>query len=178
MHPRLAELFAYAAVQRRAVLDAVDSVPAERRDRCPAEGVWSVAETLEHLCRTESGIASLISARLGRALTEGLEAETEVDSVLGSLDRYALPYTSRRVQAPEAVRPVAGWGWSEGLRRLGESRQALERAAAPGDGRALGRVRHPHPALGPLDLYQWILFVGQHEARHAAQMRERAGPPG
>ena len=41
MHPRLAELFDYAAIQRRAVLDAVEAVPPASRDRWPADGVWS-----------------------------------------------------------------------------------------------------------------------------------------
>jgi hypothetical protein len=31
-----------------------------------------------------------------------------------------------------------------------------------------------HPVLGPIDLYQWILFVAVHEARHTAQIREIA----
>ncbi|MEA2712972.1 MAG: hypothetical protein QOK27_933, partial [Gemmatimonadales bacterium] len=37
---------------------------------------------------------------------------------------------------------------------------------------ALGGLTFSHPLLGSLDLYQWILFVGQHEARHAAQIAE------
>jgi hypothetical protein len=28
--------------------------------------------------------------------------------------------------------------------------------------------------LGPLNLYQWVLFVGQHEARHAGQLQDLA----
>jgi hypothetical protein len=40
------------------------------------------------------------------------------------------------------------------------------------DGLALGALRWAHPALGELDLYQYILFIGQHEARHARQIVE------
>jgi DinB family protein len=175
MHPRLAELFEYAGAQRRTLLAAVEAVPANQRDRRPAEGVWSVAEVLEHLCRTERGVASLVARRLADACAAGLECEGEVGSVLGALDRYRIPQTGRRVPAPEPVRPTGTWSWSEGVMRLAASREALERAVAPGDGLALDRVVHPHPMLGPLSLYQWILFVGQHEARHAAQVRAWAG---
>jgi hypothetical protein len=42
------------------------------------------------------------------------------------------------------------------------------------DGLALGRVTRAHPTLGPLNRYQWVLFVGQHEARHAAQLQDIA----
>jgi hypothetical protein len=41
-----------------------------------------------------------------------------------------------------------------------------------GDGYALGEIVHPHPALGPLDMYGWMAFCGAHAARHAAQIRE------
>lgn len=27
-----------------------------------------------------------------------------------------------------------------------------------------------HPLLGELDLYQWLIFVGQHEGRHKKQI--------
>jgi hypothetical protein len=31
---------------------------------------------------------------------------------------------------------------------------------------------YPHPLVGMLNLYQWILFVGQHEGRHSEQIRD------
>jgi hypothetical protein len=42
------------------------------------------------------------------------------------------------------------------------------------DGLALSQVGFPHPALGTLNLYQWLLFSAGHHARHAAQIREIA----
>ena len=32
------------------------------------------------------------------------------------------------------------------------------------------RIRFPHPVWGPINLYQWLLFVGAHEQRHLAQI--------
>jgi len=32
------------------------------------------------------------------------------------------------------------------------------------------RFKHTHPVLGELDLYQWLIFVGQHEGRHKKQI--------
>lgn len=40
------------------------------------------------------------------------------------------------------------------------------------DGLALGSVTAPHPVLGEIDVYQWLLFLGAHEGRHADQVRE------
>jgi hypothetical protein len=36
----------------------------------------------------------------------------------------------------------------------------------------LGELTQKHPVLGTLNLYQWVLFVAAHEARHTAQIRE------
>jgi hypothetical protein len=43
-----------------------------------------------------------------------------------------------------------------------------------GDGLALAEVVHVHPRLGSLNLYQWGVWVGGHEARHTEQIREIA----
>lgn len=48
----------------------------------------------------------------------------------------------------------------------------LRAALAEADGLALGTITHVHPVLGEIDLYQWILFVGQHEERHIGQIVE------
>ncbi|MEP7310481.1 MAG: hypothetical protein ABJA98_33675 [Acidobacteriota bacterium] len=44
------------------------------------------------------------------------------------------------------------------------------------DGLALGTIRHEHPALGPISIYEWFAVVGSHEARHAAQILEIKAP--
>ena len=38
---------------------------------------------------------------------------------------------------------------------------------------SFGVIHHTdHPVLGPLNIYQWVLFNGSHEARHTLQVRE------
>jgi hypothetical protein len=48
----------------------------------------------------------------------------------------------------------------------------LQNALREGDGWALETLSAPHPRLGSLNLYQWVVFVAGHEARHTAQIRE------
>jgi hypothetical protein len=60
-------------------------------------------------------------------------------------------------------------GVHDALRR---SRADLHAALRDGDGLALGEITATHPALGVINLYQWVLFVGQHEARHTRQVRD------
>ena len=57
---------------------------------------------------------------------------------------------------------------------LAQTRADLRASAIGADGLALSEVIQPHPVLGPINLYQWLLFVGSHEARHTDQVREIA----
>lgn len=172
LHPRLAELVDYIAGRRTVLLAAVSAVPEALRDHRLSAETWSVAQVLEHLHRSESGIARLFARSVERARAAGATAESELSSLLGSLDSFGFIRRDRRLKAPDFVFPRGEYNAAEALVALAASRQALLTAVGEGDGLALGEITFPHPLLGPLNLYQWVLFVGQHEARHAAQIEE------
>lgn len=174
MHPRIAQLLEYAQSQREVVFTAVSLIPESLRDRRVDAERWSAAEVLEHLHRVENGIARLLDRSVERARAAGLEPENEVGSVLGSLDTLRLTDRRGRISAPDPVMPRGDLTAAQGVVALNESRRALISALEAGDGLALGRITHAHPLLGPLNLYQWVLFVGQHEARHACQLEDLA----
>lgn len=170
MHPRLAELSEYLAQQRRALLDVASAVPAERWQVRPAEGRWSVSEIFEHLHRVERGTAALLAKRIGRARDAGHPPETESSSVLGNLAPFR-EFDERMLVAPEFVVPTENPDRDTAERWLAESRAALLAAMEAGDGLALGDLRHTHLRFGEIDLYQWILFIAEHEKRHTRQLR-------
>ncbi len=95
--------------------------------------------------------------------------------MLPTFDLARILSRSNRINAPEPVHPTsltsaAAW---EALERAGGRVRGALRSA---DGLALGAVTHPHPAFGPISIYEWFAVVGSHEARHAAQIREIAAP--
>ena len=55
------------------------------------------------------------------------------------------------------------------------ARYALREVVMSVDGLSLDTFSLAHPVLGPINGYQWFLFIGSHEARHAAQITEIAG---
>ena len=172
MNPRVAELVDYIVRQRSVLLAAVFAVPEAQRDLLVTPDAWSVAGVLEHLHRVESGIVRLIVRSVERARAAGVGAESEVSSLLGSLDSFGLIQRDRHMEAPGPVLPRGEYNASQALTALAASRTALLAAVGEGDGLALSEITYPHPLLGVLNLYQWVLFVGQHEARHAAQIAE------
>lgn len=176
MHPRLQELTTYLDAQRAAVLAASATVPVDRWTEKPTDGAWSVSEVLEHLRKSEEGVVRLVFKLGKRARASGARSETETSSVLGSLDdflggRGVIDRTVRR-EAPDMVRPGGPVDPQQVVDGLTRTRDDLYKAIALVDGIALEDLHWIHPALGDLNLYQYILFVGQHEARHALQLEE------
>jgi uncharacterized damage-inducible protein DinB len=174
MHPRLTELVDFVDTQRAALLAAASAIPPERWSERPAAGRWSVAEVFEHLHRVEHGCARVIAKRAVEARAAGHPAETACGSVLDALDGYRIADRSNPLQVPDRVAPTGGWTRGQALEALAGSRAELHDAVRSADGLALGSIRHQHPRLGEIDLYQWILFVGQHETRHRSQVTEVA----
>lgn len=182
MHRRIAELCSFIEGERAGVRAALAEMPPEWLERRPGPGEWTAAEVVDHLARVEQGVARIVERRVERALAEGLlSPETDEGSVLDRL-AHADVAGDHRAVAPEIVRPAADTGAADALSALEGSRAALHAALTAADGYALGQIVQPHPVLGELDLYQWVLFVGLHERRHCRQLRAIARqlgtPPG
>ena len=174
MHSRLAELTEYLAQQRRAVLAAAAAVPSARWSERSAPDRWSVSQILEHLHKVERGAAGLVAKRIAGAKAAGHPPETDSSSVLGTLERFPVSDRGKRLVAPALVEPTENPDRATVEQQLAESRAALLAAIESGDGLALGEIRHTHMRFGELDMYQWILFVAEHEKRHARQLEELA----
>jgi hypothetical protein len=174
MHRRISELVDYADATRAALLDVAATVPADRFAERPAPERWSAAELLEHLARVETGCARVIAKRAAGARASGVAAEREDSTKLGALDGRRVTDRSHKLTAPDIVTPAGGFTRDGALDALSRSRAEFKRAVADADGLALEEVRHTHVVLGEIDLYQWILFVGQHERRHLPQLEEIA----
>lgn len=170
MHPRLAEIAAFLEETRDAVVRAVANLSEEDAARRPEKDAWSVNEILTHLSLVEPGVAKRIAKSVGLAKGGGLERETRDSSVMASLDGADHDILRRKQIAPEFVDPKTVFPLGEALAMLVRSREGLRHAMAAADGWALEKVVAPHPRLGTIDMYQWLLFLGHHERRHLAQL--------
>jgi uncharacterized damage-inducible protein DinB len=174
MHARIAEALDYLDKERADLREAVERVPPTQREQSPGPERWSVAQVLQHLALIEKRITKLVSKRIAEARAAGLGPELETSPVLNIRHAAKIADRSFRVTAPEEIRPPSDVDAASAWAALEQSRAALREAILSGDGLALGEVMHPHPVLGEINLYQWILFLGSHEVRHTAQVREIA----
>jgi hypothetical protein len=174
MHPRIRELMEHLRLQREVLRAAAERVPVSQHRQRPAPDRWSVAEVLEHLSIIETRVAGLISSLVAKGKAAGLRNETETTPVLDARQKAMFLDRNRKTEARESGQPSGQLDTASAWDALHKSRRALSDAVSAADGLALGELSYSHPVTGSLSVYDWIAFVGWHEARHAAQIDEIA----
>jgi uncharacterized damage-inducible protein DinB len=172
MHPRLVELSDHLDRHRAELRAAVASVPPDRHALSPEEGAWSVLGVLEHLTMVESRVGPALQRQINEARAAGVAPETATTPIMPTLDIAQYVDRTTKIKASEAAQPKSGKSLEELWRALDAARETTRGAMAAGDGMSLGDVTMAHPVFGPMHLYRWFAWVGSHEARHAAQIRE------
>src|SRR5580698_4948806 len=150
------------------LLSAADAVPADEWKTSPGEGRWSAAELVAHLMMVERAV-------IGKADRVAQKPPKRVSL----LKRIHIPmafvesrWIRRKAPAPDEPEMLHD---KEGM--LAELRTVRERSLAfleETSGRNMGEYCWAHPALGTLNVYEWLQFVASHEVRHTKQMREIA----
>ncbi|MBS1818782.1 MAG: DinB family protein [Acidobacteria bacterium] len=158
------------AADRALLLSAVDRVPVALRTRKPGPDRWSVQDVLEHLSIVERGALMRIAGLVEAAP----RAEAPVSGTPTPFDRGRLANRAQKITAPDRIVPTGALSVDASLQSLTESRTRLLALLDAAEGKDLTKVSVEHPALGPLDGYQWISAVSAHEMRHALQIDEIA----
>jgi hypothetical protein len=173
LHPRIEELIEYLAEHRRGLHEAVASVPPSAREHKPAPDRWSVAEVIEHLLFVERRVTAILTRQANAARANGVGPDPETSSVVAS---YAHPAVvvdrTTRIPAPPLVQPTGTLDATAGTEALDQARADLMSSLRNANGVNLEKLMQAHVVFGPLNLYHWIVALGLHEDRHAAQIRE------
>ncbi len=172
---RIAELFDYMDTTRARLLETAAPISPAMAGIRPTDGTWSVAEIMAHLAKVEGGIAGLIEKSVTWARANGIGPVTSDSSILASLDKYRIADSPTKMEAPDIVVPGQDTPLEESLASLQASRERLKAALAGSTDLDLTQVKRPHRVVGEVDMYQWALFVAQHEERHRAQIERTIG---
>lgn len=153
---------------RARLVGAVEHLTDEQLAFRPSPERWTVAELVEHLSITERRLARMLGGLVGKLGSEAAREEGTPFAPV-TVAEYVERASKEKYTAPEEIRPK-GAPLPDSLAALGDSRAAIH-ALRPRVERVDGtRARFPHPAWGPLDLYQWLAFLGLHEQRHLSQI--------
>ncbi len=160
----------YLHKTREDLIRSTHGLPSTQLQYKPGPDRWSVAECLEHITVTEGFILGNINKTLQQAAAPSAPAFGDDGVVQMVADR------STRIKGPEILMPTGRWPHE---RLLAEFRVARGRSfdfAATTDTQ-LRQYSFPHPMLGALDCYQWLLLIGAHGERHRAQAEEVIAHP-
>jgi uncharacterized damage-inducible protein DinB len=165
------EIFDEIDHTRARLFETVEALAAEQHGFRPAADRWSVAQLCDHLSIVEGNVLKLLAKVLAKAEESGA-ARPPSDAPFApvSIDEFVERTRGVKLDAPEAVRPLDSRPLAESLAALRDSRAALHALRPRLEQLDAHALRFPHPAWGPLNLYQWLLFIGAHEARHLAQI--------
>lgn len=164
------EIFDKIDRTRARLFEAVEGLTDEQHCFRPATDRWSVAQLCDHLSIVEGNVLKLLSKVLAKAEASGAPARHGATFAPVSIDEFVERTRGVKLEAPETVRPAESRPVAESLAALRDSRAALHALRPRLERLDAHALRFPHPAWGPLNLYQWLLFVGAHEARHLAQI--------
>lgn len=168
------QIFSFIDKKRERLIEAVSELNDEQASELKrAPDAWSIAEIMEHLSIGEYGIVGLINRLLEKTEAKGLVSENKiVFNPPLSLAAEAERAKDAKFEAPEQLLPNKGIALSSSLERLKASRASLHELHSRIETVDASDAKFPHPAFGNLNLYQWVAFIGLHEAHHLRQIRE------
>jgi hypothetical protein len=136
----------------------------------PAPDRWSVAEVAEHIAVSEASLLALVQTKFMESPADPAKRAEVAGKDQIVLER--VPDRSRKAQAPEFLKPTNRWATEAELTKAFEdSRKATMDYIRTTDDDLRDHFG-PHPLLGTLDAYQWILLISAHSERHTKQIEE------
>jgi uncharacterized damage-inducible protein DinB len=135
---------------------------------------WSIAETAEHIALSESLILGFVTDKISKAPAPAPDAKLPTDQKIIDV----ITDRSAKAQAPEFLKPTNKWPTREALTTDFKAARdkTIEYVKSTSDD--LRAHAAAHPAMGPIDAYQWIILLSAHSARHTAQIEEVKTAPG
>jgi uncharacterized damage-inducible protein DinB len=174
----VAEIFDSIDETRSRLKGRLDGLSPEQENFRPTSGGWSIAEIVEHLAILESRLLGLMTVMVNKTEKAGSGRDANKSSFNPiSLEQIIERSLKEKYVAPETARPQGGVSVHDSLERLRQSRASLTELRPRFEATDLSDARYPHPAFGPLNLYQWLLMIGIHEDRHLRQIEALMASP-
>lgn len=160
----------YLEQTKAALLETAAALSAHQWFQKPSPEQWCPAECIEHLSLTENALCrALRKISLGPPPSpEELAAAAGKESMI----EKAVPSRGRRVKGPPQAMPqLESTDPQEILARFLEIRaRSIDYARTTTD--PLRERVFPHFVFGPIDGYQWLIFMAAHSERHRRQIVE------
>ena len=143
----------------------------------PAADAWTIEEILEHLAITNGGFVRINYKLIKQAEAAGAPPlpGLNLKHILLTDDGQPNPL---KFPAPETVKPKGGQRLSESCAKIEQAHTDIQAAQSRLAASDCSLPTFPHPAVGPLNAYQWLIVYGEHMDRHRQQIERLKAAPG
>ncbi len=171
----VAEIYEVIDETRERFYQRVEGLSDEQTAARTAPDAWSVAEIAEHLALIERSVLRIMKGVLAQVEAAGGANANGAAMKPFSLDNHVERARTEKYVAPETARPKGEAPLADSLGRLRRSREELHALRPRIEAADLNTASYPHPAFGPLNVYEWLALIGIHEARHLRQAEALLG---
>jgi uncharacterized damage-inducible protein DinB len=174
----IADILAANEQAQSRFMAAVSNLTNEQADFRPDENQWTIAEIVEHISIVNDGFLRLTHKLLKQAESAPTPPMSDLNLGHTSLDENG--QQPGPFQAPDRVRPQGGVSVEDSLAKMRASLAGFTEIQSRLEAVELSEQMFPHPSLGPINAYQWMVLLGEHEDRHRGQierLKAAAGPP-
>jgi hypothetical protein len=160
---------------RKMFLDSITGLTPEQWTFKAAPDRWSIAECAEHIATSEDFMFGLVTTQLMKSPADPAkkaEVKGKDDIIVKQV-----PERSQKFKAPDVIAPKNRWSTPDAI--VAHFKEGRDRSIAYVDTTQDDLRDHfaPHPVLGTLDGYQWILLMSAHSERHTEQINEVKADP-
>jgi hypothetical protein len=160
----------YLVKTRDQISDCVQSLSEAQWTFKPSPDTWSVLENMDHLGVVLAMARNMIDNSVNNpSIADRNLAEIDALCVSKMVDRSA------RFKAAQILQSVGHLTPAEAFQQFRDRCVPLLQMLT--SGARLRRNVAPHPLVGPMDAYQWILGVAAHNERHFNQILELKADP-
>lgn len=135
----------------------------------PVDDAWTIAEIAEHLGITNGGFVRIAYKLIKQSEAAGATplAGLELKHVLLTEDGQQNP---RPFPAPDVVKPKGGQSLADSLAKIEQAHADIQTARPRLEASDCSPATFPHPAVGQINPYQWLIVYGEHMDRHRQQI--------
>lgn len=170
-HNHLEEIFSQKAATFQKILHYTQDLPDAQANIHISDDKWSISEILEHLAAVENQLLRLIESMLkktekaGKLVSEMSPSEISFSTILER--SKGEKYKARDEFLPTGKLPILVL-----LQMMQDIQTKLNGLKTRLESVDLKFAVFPHWIFGRLNLEQWLAFLGYHEQRHLAQIKE------
>jgi hypothetical protein len=147
------------------LLDVVSPLDPKQYSEQSAEGEWSVAEIVHHVCLVEDRVIKELESAIARE-------PQRVEFLRRFIPTSIVSVRLIRVKAPKAMNPLNAPAKEVAIANLDRTRQSLKTLCATHGENRFRNLIFKHPVLGNIDGVAAVSFIGYHELRHYKQIRD------